>query len=575
MSCRNFFIRSFVLFLFVFVFVSTNSFAQSGGSASDVILVLPFENTTPDQRENNWIGESFSDQLTDLLNIPGIGVVKTKKRELIYQKIGLPQSVIPTKATALKVARESRASLLILGKYNIIPQQGELPVSIQGSVTVIRVNEGRLMGDRNSTQVYDFGDAVANLQAVQGRLAFQILSQRDRALPYSMKDFVDKSTKIPALAFQAFIKGVLTKDLETRINYFKNALRLYSEANQGKEYPQAAYELGQRYLEQGDWRGAAEYFVKLQKEDRNYVEAAFYASVAYWRLQDYKGALNVLVKLCDECAVSQIYTNTGAISVLASRDEKNPDEQARLIQQAVKYLERASSTSPNNLTIRFNYGYALFLAGKHAEAIEQLRSVVKANERDGQALFLLAKSLEKTGKAEEAESVDDNARRYLPSYAKWQTNWQKNQNANEVSLLIRDKFDQAEVCEITEPPTTQNTTQELLAKVSQLMASGNDEEALKVIRQILTIEPMNAQAYYLTGSIHQRNGDQEAAISALKTAIFWDNKVIEAHVLLSRIYISRGECGLAKGHAKTAIQLDANNQEAIGLQRILEMNKCQ
>ncbi len=573
MSYQRFFIRLFAILLLALVFVPSNILAQTVGT-SDVILVLPFENTTPDQRENNWIGESFSDQLTELLNIPGVGVIKTKQREFFYQKIKLPQNVIPTKATALKIAREARASLLVIGQYKIIPQQGELPVSIQGSATVIRVNEGRLMGDRNSAQVYDFGDAVANLQAVQGRLAFQLLSQRDRALPYSMKDFVDKSTKIPALAFQAFVKGVLTKDLETRINYFKNAMRLYSEANQGKEYPQAAFELGQSYLKQGDWRGAAEHYVKLQKEDRNYVEAAFYASVAYWRLTDYKGALNVLVKLCDECSVSQIYTNTGAISILASREEKNPDEQARLVGQAVKYLGDASNSSPNNLAIRFNYGYALFLAGKYTEAIEQLRPVVQANERDGQALFILAKALEKTGKPDEAEAIDDNARRYLPSYAKWQTNWQKNHTVTEVSLPIRDKFDQAEVCigPVTAP--TQTTAQELLAKAYQLTSAGNDEEALKVIRQVLTIEPMNAQAYYLTGTIHQRSGDQEAAISALKTAIFWDNKVIDAHILLSRIYISRGECGLAKGHANTAINLDKNNQEAQGLQRVLEMGKC-
>lgn len=108
---------------------------------------------------------------------------------------------------------------------------------------------------------------------------------------------------------------------------------------------------------------------------------------------------------------------------------------------------------------------------------------------------------------------------------------------------------------------------ESLAKAREFYNAGRDDEALTELRRALTLEPLNAGAYLLTGRIHLRRGDQEAAISALKTAIFWDAKLIDAHILLGRIFLERGDHGEAMKYATSAINIDANNQEAIALQR--------
>jgi|GEM_PF-5583440 len=117
-------------------------------------------------------------------------------------------------------------------------------------------------------------------------------------------------------------------------------------------------------------------------------------------------------------------------------------------------------------------------------------------------------------------------------------------------------------------------TKQLLDKAEKLYASGNNDEALKILRQVLTIEPMNAVAYYLAGSIHLRNGDEKAAINSLKTAIFWDNKIIKAYILLSKIYISRGECDMAKVYVNSAKKFSLTNQESTELQSLFETGKC-
>src|SRR4029077_18654923 len=141
--------------------------------------------------------------------------------------------------------------------------------------------------------------------------------------------------------------------------------------------------------------------------------------------------------------------------------------------------------SPDDQMVHFNYAFALFLAGKYAEAADQLRPVITADPRDGQAYFLFAKSLEKIGKTEAATAADDQARRYLQTYAKWQTEWQKSQATSGVSVRMRDVLNRDDVSDLmrknaiaANTDTSASPTQDLLAKVRELYQAGRDDEAL-------------------------------------------------------------------------------------------------
>src|SRR5215472_9907067 len=157
--------------------------AYAQNPAGDVVIVLPFENTS-NHREYNWVGESFADSLTDLLNKDGLGVISGDQRTLAYGRVGLPETMIPSRATSIKVAREAKASMIVLGTYSVLPPPAEDPKAaknkaekqptdafIQVTARVIRVNEGRTMGqilDGNwATREFDFGDAVTKLQSIE------------------------------------------------------------------------------------------------------------------------------------------------------------------------------------------------------------------------------------------------------------------------------------------------------------------------------------------------------------------------------------------------------------------------
>src|ERR1041384_3453056 len=353
--------------------------------SADVVMVLPFENTS-NRAEYNWVGESFADALAELLNKPGLIVVSSDERELAYHQLRLPETVIPSRATAIKLARQAKATMIVVGSYTVTPpttaenNSDKQPHDAYVQVTsrVIKVNEGRTLGEVMdggwATRQFDYGGPLTTLQDIHGRLAYQILYQRDQAFAFSQNQLVQEATKVPQKAFEAYVKGVLlTERNPKREIYLKNALRLFADANGDAIYPQAAFELGRYYMAEGRWKDATEYFVKLQKKDPHYVEAAFYAALGYAKLGDLGHALAAIVPLSSDVPLIGVYNNAGAIAVQASREEKKDDQRAQLLAQGTSFLNRAAESSPDDPLVHFNYAIALFLAGKFADAVEQLK----------------------------------------------------------------------------------------------------------------------------------------------------------------------------------------------------------
>lgn len=118
------------------------------------------------------------------------------------------------------------------------------------------------------------------------------------------------------------------------------------------------------------------------------------------------------------------------------------------------------------------------------------------------------------------------------------------------------------------PPKSKYADQ--VAEARNLYSQGKDDEALSVVRRVLANDPMNAECYLLVGKIRLRQGDIYEAMSAFKTAVFWDNRLIEAHTSIGMIYVSKGDCLQAKNYAASANEIDPTNSEAKRLQQAAE-----
>lgn len=572
-----------VILLMIFLAV-VSAEAQSGTRNQDTVMVLPFENVS--SAEFNWVGESIADSLSDLLKVPGLAVISNQERKIIQQRLKMPTSVLPSLAASLKLAREGRATLLVSGEYRVTPAQDDVAASITINAKIISVDEGRFLseefpdGSRKTREIVLL-DALGNLQSIQGQLAYQVLYQRDKALEYAQNHFIELATKVPARAFEAYIKGLLTpaSDPETRANYFKNALRINSEEASGTVYSEAAVELGHLYLNRKQYRDSLEYFSQVPEDSPLYPEAAFYSGLVNWQEKDYEQALAVLSPLADDLKLTSVYNTLGSISVEASRREtKDQAKSAKFLVEGVEYLERAAKSSEDEETPKFNYGLALMLREEYVLAADQLRSVLRTNENDGEAQFLLAKCLEKIADTA-ASSADDQARRLLTAgnrYANLENEWKRGSLGSfdlRVRWPSRREFVSFVFIRDKEPAKTGaalNETEALLAKAEEQFKAGRDEAAMELLRRILVQEPMSAESYLLLGKIHLRRGDTEQALSSFKTALFWKNALIEGHIFLSRIYLQKGDCLQAKNYSRSALEIDPDDPEAIGLERQVE-----
>lgn len=576
-------LRKFIYSLVLTAIALVSIQAQTVQNA-DTVMVLPFENTS-NKAEFNWVGESFADSLSDLLKVPSLNVISNQERKIIQQRLSVPLTVLPSLATSLKLARESGATLLIFGKYNIIPAEGDVAASLSVTAKIIRVNEGRFLSEefpdgRRITRDINLTDALQNLQTIQGQIAYQILYQRDKALPFSQNQFIESANKVPGRAFEAYIKSLLSAaNLETREIYLKNAMRIFAEEKEGAIYSEAALELGHIYLNQRKNAEAIAYFSQIPPESSNYAEAAFYTGLIQWQTKNYEQALAVLRPLADDLKLTSVYNTLGAIAVQASRAEtKNKGNADKLLNEGLEYLKKASESAPNDANAAFNYGVALFLNNNFKESAEKIRSVIVSNPRDGESYFVLSKGL-KSFEDPTAADMDNQARRFLTTnnrYATLEKSWETSKSINEIDLRVeqpsRREFVSVVLTKKQATPV-QNATSEtdsLLAQAEQFYKNGSDDEAMAALRKVLVGEPMSAKAYLTLGKIHLRRGDLEQAISSFKTALFWDNRLIDAHVSLGKIYLERGDCLQATNYSASALAIDENYQDSLALQRLVE-----
>ncbi|MGB7210709.1 MAG: tetratricopeptide repeat protein [Pyrinomonadaceae bacterium] len=588
--------------LFTLLFLSTLAISINAQGNADTVMILPFENTSG-KPEFNWVGESFALSLSELLKLPSINVVSNGERKLIQQRLRIPLTNLPSLATSLKLAREGNATLLVTGKYNIVPAQGDTAATLNVIAKIIRVNEGRFLNEeldgRRITRDINLNDALGNLQTMQGQIAYQILYQRDKALPFSQNQLIESANKVPGRAFEAYIKGLLTPALEARENYFKNAMRLYTDVTPDGTFADAALELGHLYLNQRKFPDAIQSFERVvagyqncktaarnenkisQCNDESFAESSFYIGLIQWQQNNYEQALAVLRPLAEDLKLTSVYNSLGSIAVQASRAEKkNEAKSAALLNEGLDLLKKASDSAPEDTNVRFNYGLALFLAGKLPESAEQLRSIIAVKPQDGDTYYVLSKALSGQNDVTTA-AVDNQARTFLTAgnrYANLEKEWVKSKSFSEIVMRVeqpqRRDFLSVVLSRKSSVTTAAavNETENLLVQARTQFKNGNDDEAMATLRRVLASEPMSAESYLILGKIHLRRGDLDQAVSSFKTAIFWDNRQIDAHVSLGKIYLEKGDCLQVKNYSASAMEINPENQDALALKR--QADRC-
>jgi tetratricopeptide (TPR) repeat protein/TolB-like protein len=529
---------------------------STSAMARDTLVTVPFENVSG-RPEYNWIGESFSVMVSYLLDTPGLSVIRSDERNIAYDRVGVRSSDILTRAAVIKIADSAQANLALVGTYDIGGESKKETIAI--TARLIETREGRLVGNR----VFNFSGSLGDLQSMQGQLAWNVLYERDPSLPYSRDQLIRTARGVPPRAYESLVKGIQTSDLKLREKFLTRAVEEYRAEGASGHYAQAIYELGMLSYRQKAFPEAIKYFKTLTSDDPHYFESLYYLGLADYSVGYISQAAQAFDKLGEVLPLTETLNNAAAL-------QAGSGNYAR----AFQIFQKAEFADPKDTTLRFNHGYALWKNKNYAEAAQHLRAVVVANPRDGEAQYLLAKSLAGAGQSEEAGKADQEARRYLgDNYARWES------GAVQMPLLIRLRMEfnrpsfyklERQQSTPAAPSAAAISLQQNMLRARQLYEARNDTEALDVVQRILSSYPTAAEAQLIKGRILLRRNDVEGALGALSAASYYNPKLVGAHVALGQIYLSRGDRAKALAHSQQALEIDPQDRDAIALKRQIE-----
>ncbi len=179
---------------------------------------------------------------------------------------------------------------------------------------------------------------------------------------------------------------------------------------------------------------------------------------------------------------------------------------------AIAPLHEAALLQPSNPIIQHDLGLACLEVGRVTEAIAALRQAAVIDPRFADAHFHLGIALEKLGDIGAAILAYDRATELVPSMTEA---WFR---AGALVYVLGHR-DEAIGCFRRAAETGPKTSFGRLGKARALLTENRDQEAEKVLRKTLAIDPANALAHDLLGNLLSEHGHFDEARACFERAI--------------------------------------------------------
>jgi tetratricopeptide (TPR) repeat protein/TolB-like protein len=354
---------------------------------SSTVLAFPFENLTND-RTLDWIGEGISELIVERLQPePGVYVFSREERLAAYERAGIPETAMVSRATALKFGWDNGADNVITGSFSGTADDFHILARLvdmeAGSAIEVKA-EGKLQ------------DVIPLTMTASWQLLRKIIP--GTASPES--DYTARPPT-PRSAFENYIRALLTQDLQKRIDLLQTAIRLHPQ------YGPALFQLGRVLHLQRDFNTSNQWLQKLPESAPERRQVLFMTGLNYLYIGDYPSAITTFQQL------PQTYDMLLNLGAAFSR--KGDD------MSALSAWNRAASLDPFASDAFFNMGYVSFVKGDFAAAEKNLLESLKLRGRDSEALFLLGRTYEKDGRLQESRRLIAQAARLSQRVERWLT----------------------------------------------------------------------------------------------------------------------------------------------------------
>jgi len=375
--------RIFRAFLVIGVLLSMTSLLRA---QQRTVLVNSFENQTPD-RNLDWIGEGLSILIGERLTAqPQLYVFGLDERMAEYDRLAIPDTVSVSRATALKIAWDMGADIIITGKISGTHDDFRI------EARVVDLTEGNSNFEVNAAGKLD--DVILMAANLSSQLAKGLVP--GSALPES--DYVERPP-IPRSAFEAYVRGVLASDPQRRTELLKDAIRLHPQ------YTAAIYQLGQAYYLDSNYRSSSDLLEKISAVAPEYAQARFMLGTNYYHLGDFTKATAVY---------SSLPSTYDVLVDLGAAQAGKGDSVA-----AEATWRRALMVKASGAEASFNLAYIAFTRGEMQTAVTRLMQFLRSHGRDAEALYLLGQAYEKLGRTAESQRLVEQATRLSPRLEKW------------------------------------------------------------------------------------------------------------------------------------------------------------
>lgn len=501
------------------------SHGQSSFIAAHLVVIVPFENRSK-APGIDWIGESFPEVLGQRLAAAQFYVIGRPDRLYALDRLGIPSSTRPSRATLLRIAEEMDIDYLITGHY-----------TFDGRTFTARAQLMDVKRLHLSPEAVESG-ALTQLVEIQNGLAWDLLRAVNPGFSAQKDTFVTSAQSVRLDALENYIRGLLAGSVAEKIKYLKEAIRL------NPDYTQPLLQLGKTYYENKDYDSAMTWLAKVPKKEAAASEANFYLGLSAFYTGKFERAAEAFGFTATTVPLIEVYNNMGVVAARLGN------------KSAADYFRRAVEADSRDPDYRFNFAVTLFHAGDVNGAARQLRECLALRPQDSEAKTLLETINSRAATtASSAPPVTGRAplERIKRNYD--ETSYRQLaleiQNASELRYASLPRGEHAA---------------HHVAQGDDLFSRGLPDQAENDFREAILLDPTNAAAHLGLARILESRSEFTQARMEANSA----NRLrasADASLILASIDMKQGKPESAEEHLDHALKLDPANSEAVGMKR--------
>lgn len=499
---------------------------------TEMVLIMPFENMSGTAGVD-WIGEAFPEVVGSRLNAapppqpvqnrPSLGtpvplfIISRDDRLLAFDRLGLPATAKPSRATIYQVAQELDADYVLMGDFQVA----------NGNVTV----HARLMDVehlRLGPEMMESGP-LTSLIATQTALAWDVLNAFKLLYIPSKQQFVGQFPPVRLDALENYTRGVLAPSDQEKIRRFKEAVRL----EPGNTL--AMLQLGKTFYAARDYASAVEWLAKIPLDAVNGNEAQFYLGLAAFYAGQMEKSASAFRSLSARLPLTEVYNNLGVVSARLS------DRRAR------DYFEKSVENDPGDPDYHFNLAVAMAREGQPQEAAGELRAALDLRPDAETKSFLDALSAPAAAQAPAKLPLERIKRNYDESSFRQLA--LEIENNNEARLAKADAASHVAFH---------------VQRGRELLEQGLTGEAQKEFLEAVAMDPNSTGAHAGLARVIEANQDSAGARKEAQASLRLAPSA-EAYLVLARLDLADNNPGAAQQNVERALALDPANAAAVAL----------